>query len=105
MDIIGFLSRKKLSQAELAVFLGVTSANVNKWVNGKGYPSYECCKKLLNLGISLRELFDIDPKTVYDFDDFEKAQGLCDAQGTYLDVKVKELLVNAFQNALEELRK
>lgn len=57
MDILAFLKRKGMTQSDLAKVLKVSGANVNKWVSGKGYPSYEMCRKLIKLGITCEELF------------------------------------------------
>lgn len=60
MDIIGFLRRQKLTQQELGDAIGTSNQNVNRWVTGKGVPSYEFCKKLLEMGMRVDELFGID---------------------------------------------
>ena len=59
MDIVKFLSRKGYTQSDLSRLLGTSPANVNKWVNGDGYPSFELCVKLLRLGITTEELFGV----------------------------------------------
>ncbi len=60
MEIQSFLARKGYSQTSLAEKLGTTSQNVNRWVTGVGVPSYEFCKKLLELGMTIGELFGIE---------------------------------------------
>lgn len=60
MDILGFCKRQGMTQAALSKALDTSGANVNKWVNGKGFPSYEICKRLLELGMRVDELFDVD---------------------------------------------
>lgn len=49
---------KKLTQAELALKLGVSDKSVSKWENGKCLPDVSLYKDLCNiLGISLNEFF------------------------------------------------
>ena len=60
MDILGFLRRKKLKQADLARALDTSPGNVARWVNDEGVPSWELCRKMKLLGINDRELFGID---------------------------------------------
>lgn len=63
MDIKSFLQRSGISQTELAQRLETTDQNVSRWVKNKGTPSYEFCVKLLRLGITTAELFDVDSQT------------------------------------------
>lgn len=63
MNLFSFLSRNKMSQAELAKSLDTSPANVNRWAKGEGVPSYELCVKLLELGMTNEELFGISVKT------------------------------------------
>lgn len=62
MNLFSFLSRNKMSQAELAKSLDTSPANVNRWAKGEGVPSYELCVKLLELGMTNEELFGISVK-------------------------------------------
>lgn len=48
-----------MSQAELSKTLDTTPGNVNRWAKGDGVPSYELCRKLLLLGMTIEELFGI----------------------------------------------
>lgn len=64
MNLISFLSRKKMNQAELAKSLDTSPANVNRWAKGEGVPSYELCVKLLTLGMTNEELFGISQPPV-----------------------------------------
>lgn len=73
MNILNFLRNSGMSQSDLAKKLGVTSQNVNRWVNNKGTPSYEICKKLLELGMLVDDLFDIDYKSMHDHDTYSSA--------------------------------
>lgn len=76
MKLHNFLKAMDWSQTELAEKLGTSMPNVNKWVKGSGVPSYEFCKKLLELGMSVEDLFDIENyepvkvKSEYTKDDF-----------------------------------
>ena len=60
MDIHSFLERKKISQADLSRELKTTPGNVNRWVKGEGVPSWELCRKLLLIGMTVEELFGIE---------------------------------------------
>ena len=60
MDILTFLERKRMSQATLSRELGTTPGNVNRWVKGEGVPSWEICRKLLLLGMTVEELFGVE---------------------------------------------
>ena len=59
MDLFSFLRRKNMSQADLSKALETTPGNVNRWAKGDGVPSYDLCKKLLELGMTIQELFGI----------------------------------------------
>lgn len=83
IDLFSFLNRMDMSQAELSKALDTTAANVNRWAKGDGVPSYELCCKLLELGMSTKELFGIEPKMEPIDDDF-------------LEKRVKEIIVKAF---------
>ena len=60
IDLISFLGRIKMTQAELARRLETTPGNVSRWAKREGVPSYELCAKLLLLGMTVKELFGID---------------------------------------------
>lgn len=83
IDLISFLSRKKMSQADLSKALETTPANVNRWAKGDGAPGYELCVKLLQMGMTTKELFGIEcPKNdAKEIDDLEK--------------RVKEIIIKA----------
>lgn len=59
MEIQKFMDDRGYSQADLAEALGTSPQNVNKWVKGTGLPSYELCLKLLQIGMTVEELFGI----------------------------------------------
>ncbi|WP_407444878.1 helix-turn-helix transcriptional regulator [Fibrobacter sp.] len=60
MDLLKFLSRKDMTQADLAKALETSPGNVNRWAKNEGVPSYELCSKLLELGMTTEELFGIE---------------------------------------------
>lgn len=67
MDIIAFTKRIGIkSQTELADRLGVTPQNVTRYYGKRKSPSYEMCKKLIKIGISLEELFDKETAEAYE---------------------------------------
>ncbi|MBQ0168101.1 MAG: helix-turn-helix transcriptional regulator [Treponema sp.] len=67
MDIVGFTRRVGIhSQTELAEKLGVTPQNVTRYYGKKKPPSYEMCRKLIQIGITLEELFDKETEQAYE---------------------------------------
>lgn len=53
------LLRKHGSQAEIARALGVSRMAVNKWFNGKTFPSRKTAERIANdLGVSLGEVYN-----------------------------------------------
>lgn len=86
LDLFSYLTRKKMSQADLAKSLDTTPANVNRWAKGEGVPSYELCVKLLEQGMTTEELFGLTlPKQVSESDDLD------------LERKVKDIIIKALQ--------
>lgn len=73
MNLAHFLKVNDWSQTDLAEKLDTSLQNVNKWMNGKGVPSYEYCKKLIELGMLADDLFDIDYKSMHDHDNYRSA--------------------------------
>lgn len=59
MDIQNFMKERGYTQTDLAKMLNTSVQNVNKWVNGGGVPSYEFCQRLLQIGMSVEDLFGI----------------------------------------------
>ena len=68
MDLFSFLRRKNMSQADLSKALDTTPGNVNRWAKGDGVPSYDLCRKLLELGMTIEELFSIDYAEIHSVD-------------------------------------
>lgn len=86
LDLFSYLTRKKMSQADLAKSLDTTPANVNRWAKGEGVPSYELCVKLLEQGMTTEELFGLTlPKQVSESDDLD------------LERKVKDIIIKDLQ--------
>lgn len=84
IDLFSYLTRKKMSQADLAKALDTTPANVNRLAKGDGVPSYELCVKLLEQGITTEELFGITilPEITME-DEFDR--------------RVKDIIIRALQ--------
>ncbi len=57
IDIPSFLSRKGLTQRDLAKKLNCSIGLVGGWANYSGVPSYEKCLDLLKAGMTISELF------------------------------------------------
>lgn len=65
------------SQNDLANALGVIQANVSSWESGRSYPGFKIIIKLLQLGITVEELFGVTYKNAKEENilpekDFEK---------------------------------
>ncbi|MCL1967735.1 MAG: helix-turn-helix domain-containing protein [Fibromonadales bacterium] len=58
--IKSFRDRLRLNQAELAEKLGIVQGNITAWESGRGTPSFQISKKLLELGITVEELFGVE---------------------------------------------
>jgi len=54
-----FRDRSGLNQVQLAEKLGIVQGNITAWESGRGTPSFQKAKKLLELGITVEELFGI----------------------------------------------
>lgn len=59
MDLLKFLKDNGYTQTDVAKLLDTSVKNVNKWCNGGGVPSYEFCQRLLQIGMSVEDLFGI----------------------------------------------
>lgn len=58
MDIQNFIKREKIADhEELAKKVGVSKRTVDSWSSGARTPTYEVCQKLLELGMTVEELF------------------------------------------------
>ena len=57
MDLTRFLRRKGWTQRELSEKIDCSLGLVGGWANHSGVPSYEKCIELLQVGITISELF------------------------------------------------
>jgi transcriptional regulator with XRE-family HTH domain len=58
MNIQGFIDRVGIADhAELAARLGTKKSTVDSWSSGARTPTYDMCMKLLELGMTVEELF------------------------------------------------
>ncbi|MDR2580078.1 MAG: helix-turn-helix domain-containing protein [Fibromonadaceae bacterium] len=55
-----FRDKKRVNQTELADVLGINPGNVSTWEAGKGFPSFQIAKKLLEMDITVEELFGVE---------------------------------------------
>ena len=58
--IKNFRERMSLNQAELAEKLGIIQQNISVWESGRGNPSFQVAKKLLEMGATVEEIFGIN---------------------------------------------
>lgn len=64
--IDSFIKRKGYrNQTELAKALGVSQGTVSAWANGTSAPTHEMGRKLLRLGMTVKELYDEDFPDTY----------------------------------------
>ena len=94
MNFDSFFARKGFNQTSLASVLNTSSQNVNRWCRNIGKPSYEICKKLLELGMTVEELFDVkqtqdQPSLPKEYNSPEFMEGVAQA---IADMKAKGLL-------------
>lgn len=55
-----FRLRKKIkSQGDFAAKLGITQTSISDWELGKSVPSFQVAKKLIEMGITVEELFGV----------------------------------------------
>ena len=52
-----FTYRKKLKPIDIAKDFGLTHAAVSSWKNGKGFPDFQTLYKLLEIGMTIKEVF------------------------------------------------
>ena len=58
VNIQGFIDRVGIADHfELAAKLGVKKSTVDSWSSGARTPTYDVCVKLLDLGMTVEELF------------------------------------------------
>lgn len=58
LDIKSFIERAGIkSQEELAERLKVTNVTVSMWANGTRTPTFKVCQQLLEMGMTVEELF------------------------------------------------
>ncbi len=96
MNFDNFFARKGLNQTSLAAILETTSQNVSRWCSGIGVPSYKYCKRLLELGMTVEELFDIDLYQIKRVNEFGSEQNSLFEKGVFKDGVYK---------AIQELKK
>lgn len=65
MNFNAFFAKSGYDQASLSRKLNKTPGLINKWVNGRGYPSYELCRELLLLGMTVEDLFDVEYSAIH----------------------------------------
>ena len=62
-NIMRIRKESRLTQADLAEFLGVTKASVSKWETGQSYPDIETLPKIATyFGVSIDELLGYEPQ-------------------------------------------
>lgn len=106
MDIEQFMRRAGiLSKTDLAKMLDTSPQNINRWFNKeRKEPTYDMCKRLLKIGMTVEELFgkDVAEKVLISC----SVSGFKDQQAQYsasLDMNnpaVKSALEQAFKDML-----
>ena len=80
VNVKEFTARVGISQEELADKIGVKPATVYSWTSKGRTPTYDVCVKLLELGMTVEEIYDkayqsSDRKTHEEFDAAVAAAG------------------------------
>ena len=58
LDIKSFIDRVGIrNQEDLAKMLGVSDQTVSNWANGKTFPAHQVEKRMLDMGMTVEELF------------------------------------------------
>lgn len=95
MDLFSFLRRKNMSQADLSKALETTPGNVNRWAKGDGVPSYDLCKKLLELGMTIQELFGISlADTAPPIGNPEFLEGMANASDPEFNARIERIVLD-----------
>ena len=93
LDLFSFLRRKNMCQADLSKALDTTPGNVNRWAKGDGVPSYDLCKKLLEQGMTVKELFGIDIPNLPPSTDPAFLEGVANASDPEFNAKVEKIVL------------
>lgn len=86
MDLDGFLKRIGTTQKDLAEEIGTTPANVSRWSSGIGVPGFDLCRKLLEAGMTTKELFGVEAPAGASEGDLQR--------------KVKKIIIDALQQSM-----
>lgn len=95
MDILSLLRRRKITQADLSRSLDTTPGNVSRWVKGEGVPSYELCRKLLQMGMTVEELFGLE---------YAKIQESAGVDPLIIDLVNSPQFADSMKKAMQDLK-
>lgn len=104
VDIQGFMYRIGVpNQEEMARRLGLTQSAISAWNNGSRFPTYGICKKLLEMGMTVEELFGIEYRSENGLF-LKESRAVYDASPKISD-EAKKAVAEALQIALDNLKK
>ena len=64
-NLVKFRHNKKVTQDDIALFLGVTKASVSKWENGQSMPDIQLLPQIaVYFGVTVDELLGYEPQLV-----------------------------------------
>jgi DNA-binding XRE family transcriptional regulator/ribosomal protein S21 len=100
--IKSFRDRVRLNQAELAEKLGIIQQNISIWEAGKGTPSFQISKKLLELGITVEELFGVEYNEMHKLEAQKTSPTSYNAELQQKPKKLSEFEADLLRKMLEE---
>jgi len=103
IDVARFLKRKGLTQQELAKKIKCSLGLVGGWASYRGVPSYEKCIELLQMGMTISELFgeDVAKETRL----FPITEEELQTKSSDFEKKVGEAIINLTNNGFFRFKK
>lgn len=102
MDMTAFLKRMDWKQWQLAEKVGVGTSTVGSWCCNRIYPAYDKVAILLELGMTIEELFgpDIAAKVVVTKNALQERQAAYNTRLDFNDPEVKAAMAQALSDIL-----
>jgi len=100
--IKSFRDRLRLNQAELAEKLGIVQGNITAWESGRGTPSFQISKKLLELGITVEELFGVEYEKIHNLEEQETSPTSSNVELQQNPKKLSDFEANLLRKMLDE---
>lgn len=104
IDVDSFKDRLGITKSELARRLGLDSKSntLSLYAKGKSFPTYEMCCKLLDMGMTIEELFgpDIAAKVVVTKNALQERHAAYNTRLDFNDPEVKAAMAQALSDIL-----